>query len=329
MIVVLGSGAVGAYVGGMLAASGAPVTFVGRTGPPVAMAGGLTLTPLGGAARLVPKPRLRGHSALSEASIVIVAVKSRDTNRAANQIALYAPDDALVVSLQNGLGNPDLLRRGIEGRRIVPGVVGFNLVNDGKGNCRQTTGGGIVLGTGAEPLAERLQTAGIETHTSENMEGVQWSKLILNLNNALNALSGLPLREQLLDRGWRRLLADSGAEALAVAHAGGVTLERVGRINPQILPYALRLPTPLFRRAAKALLRIDPRARSSMADDLAAGRPSEVRWLQGRVVEEAEALGLSAPINRIVAEMTEAVFARRCPAPSVADLRAAIARGRV
>jgi 2-dehydropantoate 2-reductase len=70
-----------------------------------------------------------------------------------------------------------------------------------------------------------------------------------------------------------------------------------------VLPHLLRLPTWLFRRLAARMLRIDERARSSMADDLALGRPTEVDAFCGAVVRLAQARGLAAPINQSVLDL--------------------------
>lgn len=313
MIAVLGAGAIGCYVGGMLAAAGERVTLIGRESTAQALAGGLTVVPMTGAARRIAPGGFAvatGREGLADASLVLVCVKSADTAEAARQIAAAAPGEALVVSLQNGLGNVDTLAETLGAARVVPGVVAFNVVRPDPATFRQTTDGGIVLGPVAAGLAERLERAGLDAEVSANMPGVQWTKLILNLNNALNALAGVPLREQLLDREWRRLMADCGAEAIAVARARGIRLERLNRVPPAVVPHVLRLPTPLFRLIAASLLRVGPEARTSMAQDLEAGKPSELRWLNGKIAEEGRRAGVATPINDAIIELTEQAFAR-------------------
>ncbi len=120
---------------------------------------------------------------------------------------------------------------------------------------------------------------------------VAWGKLLLNLNNALNALAGVPLREEIADRAWRRLLASCIDEALAALAAAGIRPAKVGALPPALIPKVLRLPDALFRLVAAAQLRIDPKARSSMADDLQQRRLTEIDQLQGRVVALADAAG--------------------------------------
>ena len=313
MIAVFGAGAIGCYVGGMLASAGERVTLIGRERTAEALSNGLTVVPLGRRARIVPAravPVATDPAVLATARTVLVCVKSQDTGEAARTIAKHAGSDTVVVSLQNGLGNVETLSTALEPEHVVAGVVAFNVVRPDPATFRQTTDGAVIVGAAAEDLAAKLSRAGLEAEAHRNMPGVQWSKLILNLNNPLNALAGVPLREQLLDREWRRVSADCAAEAMAVARASGIRLERLGGVPPFVVPHVLRLPTPLFRLVAGALLRIDPEARTSMAQDLEAGKDSELPWLNGAVAERGRQAGVPTPVNDAVIALTDAAFER-------------------
>jgi len=149
---------------------------------------------------------------------------------------------------------------------------------------------------------------------------VQWAKLLLNLNNPVNALSGLPLRAQLLDRDHRRVLAALQREALAALAAAGIQPAQITALPAQRLPAVLSLPNWLFRRVAARMLKIDDQARSSMADDLAMGRRTEIDALCGEVVRLARAHGREAPLNAAMQRLVESD-----PKPrSGAALRAAL-----
>jgi 2-dehydropantoate 2-reductase len=139
--------------------------------------------------------------------------------------------------------------------------------------------------------------AGLPARACADMRAVQWAKLLLNLNNPVNALSGLPLRAQLLDASRRRETAALMAEALSLLAEARQPLARLTPVPPRWLPALLRLPTPVFRVLAARMLHIDPRARSSMADDLAQGRVTEIDALCGEVVRLARTLGREAPLN--------------------------------
>jgi 2-dehydropantoate 2-reductase len=132
---------------------------------------------------------------------------------------------------------------------------------------------------------------------------VQWGKLLLNLNNAVNAISGLPLKLQLSQRAYRRPAALLIHEALDVLNAAGIRPAKVGRVTPKLIPPLLRLPDFLFARAAGAMLRIDPHARTSMSTDLQRGHLTEVDYLNGEVVRLAKTLGRCAPFNQRICEL--------------------------
>src|SRR6185369_10175275 len=139
------------------------------------------------------------------------------------------------------------------------------------------------------------------------MAPVQWAKLVLNLNNAVNALSNLPLQAQLSERAFRRCTAHAQREALALLAAAGISVARLTPLPPTWIPSVLRLPDAVFTRLAGRMLAIDPQARSSMWEDLEAGRTTEVDYLNGEIVALATRLGRTAPVNaRLVALVREA-----------------------
>jgi 2-dehydropantoate 2-reductase len=134
-----------------------------------------------------------------------------------------------------------------------------------------------------------------------DIAGVQWGKLLLNLNNALNALADLPLRRQLAQRAWRQLFADQIAEGLAAIKAEGIRPVSSTPIPPSWMPALLRLPDAVFAVLLASSMKIDPEARSSMWEDLQRGRPTEIDYLQGVITAIAGRHGLKAPLShRIV-----------------------------
>jgi 2-dehydropantoate 2-reductase len=124
------------------------------------------------------------------------------------------------------------------------------------------------------------------------------------------------LREQLMDRGYRRCLAALQVEALQTLHAAGIVPAQVGALPPNRIAVVLRLPNWLFKSVAARMLRIDSKARSSMAEDLALGRGTEIDSLCGEVVRLAESKGRSAPINARMVALVKAWPAQRVPMTS-------------
>ena len=155
-------------------------------------------------------------------------------------------------------------------------------------------------------------------HEHGDIAAVQWGKLLINLNNALNALSGLPLRTQIGDRGWRKLMAAQMEEALAVLGAAEVAYRNpVAKVPMKAVPRILRLPTWMFRLVAKTMLSIDPNARSSMWEDLEKGRGTEIEELQGKVVTLARQVNVAVPINAGIAGLVREAEARGEGAPNL------------
>jgi 2-dehydropantoate 2-reductase len=146
------------------------------------------------------------------------------------------------------------------------------------------------------------------------MTEVLWGKLVLNLNNAVNALAGIPLARELAERRWRLLLAAQIDEALAVLRARGIHPAVVEGVPPWAIPRILRLPDWLFRVVARRMLAVDPQARSSMWEDLLRGRATEVDYLQGAILKLAEPVGAATPMTeRIVRLIKDAEAARAGP----------------
>lgn len=309
---VFGAGAIGCYVGGRLAAAGIPTVLVGRAAPMAQLrADGLALSAIGGRECRVSASALSATeepAALRDAGLVLVCVKSLATAEAARALRGVLRPGCTVVSLQNGVRNAALLREGLRGTRVLGAVVGFNVVPAPGPAFHQATSGKLLVeaGPGAEEASRVLRSAGLDVELRSDILEAQWAKLLLNLNNAVNALSGIPLRAELRQRGYRRVLAAAQREALAAMRRAGIRAVRIGRVVPRLAPIVLSLPDGLFRAAAASMIDIDPQARSSMADDLERRRKTEVDDLNGEVVRLAEKTGVAAPVNRTLVALVKA-----------------------
>src|SRR5260370_5275467 len=171
-----------------------------------------------------------------------------------------------------------------------------------------------------EKTASQLRSPGLPMRASDNIAGVQWGKLVVNLNNSLNALADLPLHRQREQRAWRRLFADQMAEGLAVIRAEGIKLVSATPVPAGLTPYLLRLPDALFALLLRRTLKIDPEARSSMWEDLQRGRRTEIDYLQGVITEIANRHGLQVPISRrVVALVKQAEVLGKAPPKLTAE----------
>jgi 2-dehydropantoate 2-reductase len=321
-MLVMGAGAIGCYLGGCLQAAGVPVVFVGRPRVLAALREhGLTLSDLDGGHQHLPVDTLSLHEQVPAGlapSLVLLAVKSGATAEAAALLGAALPGGTPVVSMQNGLSNAAIGRQAAPGLRWLAGMVPYNVAELAPGRYHRGTTG--ALAAQDDPaLRSRLadfERAGLPLQLHADLRAVQWGKLLLNLNNPVNALSGKPLREQLMDRGYRQCLAALQSEALALLHGAGIAPAQVAALPPHRVPTLLRLPTPIFKLIAARMLRIDPQARSSMADDLAQGRKTEIDALCGEVVRLAESQGREAPINARMLALVQAWPARPQPIDS-------------
>jgi 2-dehydropantoate 2-reductase len=327
-IAVLGAGSVGCFIGGCWQEAGLPVSFIGR--PKIARdvhEHGLTLSDYTGwTTSLRDVDFACVPAALADAEIIALTVKSGATAQAARDIADHAADGAMVISFQNGISNVDVLEAELGGRfRIVRGMVPFNVANLEKGRFHKGVAGQLYAEDRAETreLAESIGGGPAALKLSDDMLGLAWGKLLINLNNAVNVLSGRPLLEQLRERDYRRVVAESQREGLRLLRQAGIRPSKVGAVAPRLLPAVVGSPDWLFRNLFLRAWKIDSKARSSMADDLAAGRKTEIDHLNGELVSLAERLGVDAPVNRRIVELVRKAEAG-APPMSPAELRRAV-----
>lgn len=330
VIGIFGAGSVGCYLGGRLAAAGAEVVLVGR--PKLAhevQRHGLTVTDYLGLHQLVAPGEVvfaTEAEALAGADLVLVTVKSAATREAGEQLSRVLRPDVPVLSLQNGLHNADTLQAVMPRQPVFPGMVPFNVLHRGEGAFHQGSAGALEMQDDIrlDLLASACARAGLALLPRKDMKAVLWGKLLLNLNNPINALSGLPLKDELSQRSFRRCLALAQREALRMMRAHGIQPARLTAVPASWLPAVMDVPDALFRRLASRMLAIDPLARSSMWEDLEAGRRTEIDWINGEVVELAAALGAHAPVNARLVSLIRAAEAGGRRDWSGAELLAAL-----
>ncbi|MEO7277060.1 MAG: 2-dehydropantoate 2-reductase [Sphingomicrobium sp.] len=338
-IAILGAGSVGCFIGGAWASAGIPVSFIGR--PRIAHEVrdfGLTLTDFSGW-KATLSPGQVDYScipdALGGAAVVVVCVKSGATADAARDIARHADEGALVISFQNGVSNVELLRAALGHRfAVVQAMVPFNVAHLGEGRFHKGVAGQLFADDRSEMRAlataiatafatvfpTRPGTAPATLRLSHDMVGMMWGKLLINLNNAINALSGQTLMEELTQRDYRRVFACAMREGLGLLRSAGIKPAKIGPIAPRLLPMVIGSPDWLFNRVFIKRWKIDAHARSSMADDLEQGRTTEIDVLNGELVRLAGRIGRDAPINARIVELVRRAEAG-APPWSAAALR--------
>ncbi len=282
---VMGAGAVGCYYGGMLARAGHPVVLIARPLHVNAIASdGLRLQTQNFDEHIRIAASLDA-SAVAGADVVLLCVKSSDTEAAGRLMQPFLRADALVMCLQNGVDNAERLRAVLPGQAVSAAVVYVATEMAGPGHVKHNGRGELVI----EPppaelaLAQALIAAGVPTEVSSNVRGALWAKLILNCAyNAVSAITQLPYGKTSVGVGVQDVMRDVVAECLAVAAADGVNLP--GDIHAAMQKIALTMPAQF----------------SSTAQDLARGKPTEIDYLNGFVVQRGQALGITTPANRVL-----------------------------
>lgn len=302
-ICIYGAGSIGCYLGGRLAAAGHNVDFIVR--PKIQQQlqqYGLTISDYKGMRQTVAANKLQLSQDLDtvkDADFVFVCVKSAATEQVAYELKDILKKNSIIISFQNGLTNARIIKQVLSEHTILEAMVPFNVAALGNGVFHQGTEGTLYVkkNEALVELVTAFNVAHLELKLEQDMQAIQWAKLLLNLNNSVNALSQLPLKQQLSIRAYRQCLAMAQMEALQLLKLAKIQPAQLTAVPAQVLPKVLSLPNFIFNRLSKKMLAIDPLARSSMADDLMAGRATEIDWINGEIVNLATQLNLQAPIN--------------------------------
>ena len=309
-VAVVGAGAVGSFYGAMLARAGHAVVLIGRPAHVDAIRrDGLRLE-MAGKSESLTIDASSEIAAAHGADLVLVSVKSTDTEAVARELAPALARDAVVVSLQNGVENADVIARHVPAT-VVPAVVYVATAMPAPGIVRHHGRGDLVVGprtraAARDPaLAGRLEaiasffaTAGVAVKVSADVVAELWSKLMVNCAyNAISALAQSSYGEMVALAPIRELQRTVVGEVVAVAAASGVELPLAAAVEA-------------MERIAPAM----PAQLSSTAQDLARGKPSEIDHLNGFVVRRGRELGIATPANQALHALVKLVESRQANA---------------
>ena len=288
-VAIMGAGAVGGFYGAMLARAGVPVVLIAREATAAAIQRDGLVFESGGKTETLKVTASSDPAAVKGARYVMVCVKSGDSQSAAKAIAPHLDKDAVVLSMQNGVGNAERIGTHI-GRKAVPVLVYVAAQMPTPGHIRHTGGNRVVIGAfnGAQELKAMFVAAGIAATVSQNVEAELWAKLFMNATyNAVCALTGQPYGVMCGDADTRALMQAIGDEVVAVARTKGIKIPD-------------SVPRDMFK-----LAEIMPTQVSSTAQDLAKGKPTEIDFLNGYVAREGEAAGVPTPLNRALTALVK------------------------
>lgn len=311
-IVILGAGSIGCYLGAALHHAGLQPTLIGRSRmmKTIAQTNGLQITDLNGQSYCAPDIRYTDQpEALAEADLIILTVKCLSMPEAAQQLHEFAPPNTPIVCLQNGLDSHRALLNQNPELNLVQGIVAFNVAQQSNAGFHRGTDGAIHIQqhSALEPLCDAFNHQGIPCQLETDIESVIWGKLLLNLNNAINAIADIPLKTQIEQRPFRQVLGLSMRELLAVARQLQIQPARMTPLPSHWLPTLIQSPNWLFTRVARKMLAIDPKARSSMWEDLQHSRKTEVDYLNGAIAQRGAELGIATPVNQLLTDWVHAI----------------------
>ncbi len=291
-IAVVGAGAVGCYFGGMLARHGADVTFIARPQHVDAMqARGLFMECLSFQEH-VPVKASTDIATAAHADLILLCVKSPDTEIVGQQLQPLLAPQTVVLSLQNGVDNVPRLQQHLS-QRIFPAVVYVATAMAGPGHLKHNGRGELVIGempasgqhqATLQSLAALLDAAGIPCEVSDRVKDALWFKFLINcVYNAVSAIGQIEYGRMVQVPEVRQLMDQLTQEFLQVAAAEGVH-------------YA-----PEFVKAQlDGINRSMAGQRSSTAQDLARGKHTEIDHLNGWLVQLGQQHGIPTPTHQTV-----------------------------
>lgn len=237
-------------------------------------------------------------ASLPNIDIALILTKAAGTQRAAREAATILAPDGIAITLQNGLGNLEIVAEAVGAARAIQGVTAMGASTRGEPGVLYPGGSGpthLAATPTTRPrvdaFAALLRQAGLETHVVEDVAGLMWGKLVINAAiNPLTALLRCP-NGALLGSSWARdLLHDAARETAAIAAAQSITL-----------PY----PDPVAQ--VDAVARATATNHSSMLSDVLRGAPTEIDTINGAVLRAGEAAGIPAPVNALLYRMVKAL----------------------
>ena len=332
-IAIMGTGAVGGYAGAHMAQAGEDVTFIDPWPEHVeAMrAKGLKISHIKDVPEFTTPVRAlhltEVQSLAKEAPIDIafVCMKSYDTDWATVMIKQYLAPDGYIVSLQNCMNEETIAGMAGWGRTLgsIASSITVDLCEPGHVRRASGKGGkahtvfrvGEVHGRITDRAKEvcRLVSLADSAKVTDNLWGERWSKLVTNaMANGMSACTGLISREILLDDGLRRFGARLGSEAIRVGQALGYQLEEIHHIDPEVIARAGEGDAKATaeydeHRLAEAKKPGGGAHRPSMGQDMVKGRRTEIEFLNGFIVDKAQAIGIATPANAALTDIVKRV----------------------
>lgn len=300
-IAIIGAGAMGCLYGGKLSATESNAVYlldVWEEHVSAINKGGLYVEEEGKELQYTGLRASTDANEIGVAELVIIFVKSTITAQAVRaNMAVFGPD-TVALTLQNGVGNIELIGKEIGMEKVIAGTTAHGATMLSPGHIRHAGVGKTIIGELDGSITPRLEKvrnvlnlAGMETEVSKNVMGLVWDKLLVNAGiNPLTAITKLQNGKLLNYPSVLKIMDQAVLEGEAVAKAKGILL---GETHPGISP------VEHTRNVAMATAE----NRSSMLQDILKGKKTEIERINGAIVDEGEELGIPTPVNRTLVEL--------------------------
>jgi len=312
-IAIVGPGAVGCLFGAMLRKAGHRVVMIDNQSERAEKiaAEGIHIKGVSGERRVKVEASARPDEA-ADCDLVVIATKSYDTEDAVESVARILAPSTPVLTLQNGLGNVEVISRAVGNERTIGGITSQGATLVAAGSIIHAGTGKTVIGTPSNWLTDNLRlardildSAGFEPQVSDDLEGTIWSKLIINVGiNALTAVTRLNNGRLLEFEGTRRIMKEAVAEAVAVAKAKNI---RIAQADPLA--------------QVEEVCRLTATNVSSMLQDVLARTRTEIDAINGAVARLGEEAGVATPINAALASLVRTIERNGYPSISTLGIR--------
>jgi 2-dehydropantoate 2-reductase len=291
-VAVFGSGGVGGYFGGRLAASGTDVTFLARGAHLAAMQqDGLHIaSPLGDvhlpAVQATDRPQ-----AIGPVDVVLFTMKLYDVEASAATLAPLIGPETVVITLQNGVDAMDMVAKHVGDRHVAGGAAYIVAVIDKPGHIRHTTAQQLVFGERDGRRSDRLVAfeeagtrAGFQAKAETDVQSVLWTKFVrLATWSGMTTATRSPMGVVRDTPATYDMMIAAIEEVIAVGKARGVTF-----------------PPDLMEGTLKLIRNFPAASKSSMLEDFERGRRLELPWLSGAVVRIGKEVGVPTPIHQFI-----------------------------
>lgn len=296
-IAILGSGAMGCLYGGLLSANEANQVYlidVWKEHIDEINRNGLIMEERDKEVLFKNLNAMDNNQSLGYFDLVIIFVKSNSTEKAIkDNISIFGPD-TIVVTLQNGLGNPEIIRNVLGDTDIIAGTTAHGATLIGPGRIKHAGIGKTIIGELNGENSERLRIVessfnrvGIETYISENVIGLIWDKLIVNVGiNPLTGITGLKNGELIKHPELEEIMRLAVDEAVKVSNKKGIVLSHKDPVE--------------FTKNVCALTAENT---SSMLQDILKGKITEIDMINGAIIREGEKVGIETPVNIVLTNL--------------------------